>query len=123
VIELSPRGVRFVFDASTRRSTCAGPRKGRTSCCRPVHRAASLLKCQMLGAQQGAVGAEHLPAYLNEFVFRYNRRNARSVGLPFETLLRQAVQSKPSPYESVVRTFVGKHPPNTLPLCTTKGVI
>src|SRR5260221_47228 len=39
-----------------------------------VHRVASLLKRWLLGTHQGAVGAEHLDAYLNEFSFRFNRR-------------------------------------------------
>jgi transposase-like protein len=43
-----------------------------------VHRVASLSKRWLLGTHQGAVEDSHLPAYLNEFVFRFNRRTSRS---------------------------------------------
>ncbi len=33
-----------------------------------MHKVSSLLKRWLLGTHQGAVGTEHLPAYLNEFV-------------------------------------------------------
>jgi len=36
-----------------------------------VHRVASLCKRWLLGTHQGPVDAAHLPAYLNEFVFRF----------------------------------------------------
>ena len=39
-----------------------------------VHRVISLLKRWLLGTHQGAVGDEHLDYYLDEFVFRFNRR-------------------------------------------------
>jgi hypothetical protein len=42
-----------------------------------VHRALSLLKRLLLGTYQGAVRPKHLQAYLNEFVFRFNRRRVR----------------------------------------------
>ena len=45
-----------------------------------VHRVASLCKRWLLGTHQGSVDAAHLPAYLNEFVFRFNRRRAASRG-------------------------------------------
>jgi transposase-like protein len=48
-----------------------------------VHRIASLAKRWLLGTHQGAVDAAHLPSYLNEFVFRFNRRRSRSRGLLF----------------------------------------
>ena len=39
-----------------------------------VHRVASLCKRWLLGTHQGRVAPAHLPAYLNEFTFRFNRR-------------------------------------------------
>ena len=42
--------------------------------------AISLLKRWMLGTHQGAVSHEHLDYYLDEFVFRFNRRRSRSRG-------------------------------------------
>jgi transposase-like protein len=43
-----------------------------------VHRIASLAKRWLLGTHQGAVDAAHLPSYLDEFAFRFNRRHSRS---------------------------------------------
>ncbi len=48
-----------------------------------VHRIASLAKRWLLSTHQGAVHIEHLPGYLDEFCFRFNRRRSRSRGLVF----------------------------------------
>lgn len=60
-----------------------------------VHRVASLLKRWILGTHQGAVTAEHLQGYLEEFTFRFNRRTSLSRGLVFRRLLEQAVVTAP----------------------------
>src|SRR5690606_9933429 len=39
-----------------------------------VHRIASLAERWLLGTHQGSADEAHLPNYLNEFVFRFNRR-------------------------------------------------
>jgi transposase-like protein len=57
-----------------------------------VHRVASLLKRWLLGTLQGAISKEHLPFYLDEFTFRFNRRTSRARGLLFYRLVEQAVQ-------------------------------
>ena len=67
-----------------------------------VHRVASLLKRWLLGTHQGAVSAEHLDYYLDEFTFRFNRRTSRSRGKLFYRLLQQAVQIAPTTYRSMV---------------------
>lgn len=69
-----------------------------------VHRVASLLKRWLLGTHQGAVGTEHLDAYLNEFAFRFNRRASRRRGLLFYRLLEQAVLTGPVAYRELVAT-------------------
>ena len=43
-----------------------------------VHRVVSLAKRWLLGTHQGSVEPAHLASYLNEFVFRFNRRRSRS---------------------------------------------
>ena len=58
-----------------------------------VHRVASLLKRWLLGTHQGAISNEHLPYYLDEFTFRFNRRTSRARGLLFYRLLEQAVRT------------------------------
>lgn len=67
-----------------------------------VHRVASLLKRWLLGTHQGAVSAEHLDYYLDEFTFRFNRRTSRSRGKLFYRLLQQSVEIAPTTYKSMV---------------------
>ena len=43
-----------------------------------VHRVAALIKRWLLGTHQGSAEATHLSSYMNEFVFRFNRRRSRS---------------------------------------------
>jgi transposase-like protein len=75
-----------------------------------VHRAISLMKRWMMGTHQGAVSAEHLDYYLDEFTFRFNRRTSRSRGKLFYRLLQQAVVVEPAPYRSLVKHVRGKKP-------------
>ncbi|MGJ7495104.1 IS1595 family transposase [Variovorax sp. RT4R15] len=70
-----------------------------------VHRVAALIKRWVLGTHQGAVQPAHLDAYLDEFVFRFNRRASRSRGLLFYRLLEQAVVTDPLTYRGVVDNF------------------
>lgn len=69
---------------------------------RGVHRIASLVKRWLLGTHQGAVENSHLPAYLNEFVFRFNRRNSRYRGLLFFRVLELAVIHEPVRYNDLI---------------------
>ena len=69
-----------------------------------VHRIASLLKRWLLGTHQGAVSAEYLDYYLDEFTFRFNRRTSKSRGKLFYRLLQQAVQITPTTYQSMTNT-------------------
>jgi transposase-like protein len=62
-----------------------------------VHRVAALLKRWLAGTMHYAVTPKHLDYYLDEFTFRFNRRNARSRGLLFYRLLEQAVVTDPHP--------------------------
>jgi transposase-like protein len=68
-----------------------------------VHRVAFLLKRWLLGTHQGAVKPVQLDYYLDEFVFRFNRRTSRSRGLLFYRLLEQAVITDPVTYGEVAR--------------------
>ena len=67
-----------------------------------VHKVSSLAKRWLLGTHQGAVDAAHLPAYLNEFVFRFNRRRSRSRGLVFYRVLELAVAHDPVRYRDLI---------------------
>ena len=67
-----------------------------------VHRIASLAKRWLLSTHQGAVHIEHLPGYLDEFCFRFNRRRSRSRGLVFYRVLQLAVGHDPVRYQQLV---------------------
>jgi transposase-like protein len=67
-----------------------------------VHRVASLLKRWLLGTHQGAVAHQHLPYYLDEFTFRFNRRKSKSRGKLFFRLMQQAVTTPPATYDALV---------------------
>ena len=60
-----------------------------------ANRVASLLQRWLLGTHQGAVAHSHLDYYLDEFVFRFNRRRSRSRGLLFYRLVEQALAISP----------------------------
>jgi|SRR3989344_3712405 len=62
-----------------------------------VNRVASLLKRWLLNTHQGGVQHTHLPYYLDEFVFRFNRRTSRSRGMLFYRLVQQALMVEPVP--------------------------
>jgi transposase-like protein len=68
-----------------------------------VHRVASLIKRWILGTHQGSVQPGHLDAYLDEYVFRFNRRTSRSRGMLFYRLLQQAVITDPVTYGDIVQ--------------------
>jgi transposase-like protein/ribosomal protein L37AE/L43A len=68
-----------------------------------VHRVASLLKRWLLGTHQGAVEPQHLPYYLDEFTFRFNRRTSQSRGKLFYRLMQQAVATEPITYAALVQ--------------------
>jgi transposase-like protein len=69
-----------------------------------VHRVASLAKRWLLGTHQGAVDDAHLASYLDEFVFRFNRRHSRSRGMVFYRVLELAVTHAPVRYEDLIAT-------------------
>jgi len=60
-----------------------------------VHRVFSNLKTWLAGTHHG-VGEQHLQHYLNEYVFRFNRRRAPMAA--FQSLLGFASQHEPTTY-------------------------
>jgi transposase-like protein len=67
-----------------------------------VHLVASHLDRWWLGTHHGAIRRRFLDFYLDEFVFRFNRRSSKARGLLFYRLLQQAVATEPVPYASLV---------------------
>jgi transposase-like protein len=80
-----------------------------------VHRVASLIKRWLLGTHQGSVEPAHLPSYMNEFVFRFNRRRSRSRGLLFYRVLELAIAHDPVRYRALVTNPQPKTTPPTPP--------
>jgi ISXO2-like transposase domain/Transposase zinc-ribbon domain len=77
-----------------------------------VHRVASLAKRWLLGTHQGSVDDGHLQSYLDEFVFRFNRRRSRSRGMVFYRVLELAVAHEPVRYRDLIlNPEPKKHPP------------
>jgi transposase-like protein len=78
-----------------------------------IHRVFSLLHRVLLGTYQGGVRRKHLPRYLAEFEFRFNRRTSNQRGLLFQRVLSCAVR-RAAPYHWEIVGRENAHTP--LPL-------
>ncbi len=67
-----------------------------------VHRVTSLLKRWIAGTLHHGISHDHLAYYLDEFTFRFSRRNSTRRGLLFYRLLDQAVHAEPLPFAELV---------------------
>ena len=67
-----------------------------------IHLVFGLAKRWLLGTHHGAVSTKHLQAYLDEYVFRFNRRTAKSISHRFARLIEQAVLTPPATYRAIV---------------------
>lgn len=67
-----------------------------------VHRVAALLQRWLLGTHHGAIQPKQLDYYLDEFVFRFNRRTSKSRGLLFYRLLQQSIATPPVTYKNII---------------------
>jgi transposase-like protein len=67
-----------------------------------VYLVVSLLKRWLLGIRQGAVQPKHLQGYLEEYTFRFNRKNSAQRGLLFYRLLGNAILIEPLTYRKLV---------------------
>jgi transposase-like protein len=65
-----------------------------------LHRAVSNLKSWLRGTHRG-VSSDHLQVYLDEFVFRFNRRGSPMAA--FQTLLGLGTLHSPTTYEEITR--------------------
>ncbi len=73
--------------------------------------ASSLVKRWVMGTLHGSVSPEHMQAYFDEWVFRFNRRNSRSRGLLFQRLLKQAVEGDALTYKELRKAGRTRPPP------------
>jgi transposase-like protein len=62
-----------------------------------AHLVSSLLKRWTAGTLHQRISPQHLPYYLDEFTFRFNRRRSRARGMLFYRLLQQAAGTDPHP--------------------------
>ena len=72
-----------------------------------IHLVFGLAKRWLLGTHHGAVSKKHLQAYLDEYVFRFNRRTANSISHRFARLVEQAVLTPPASYRDIVGQTAG----------------
>ena len=61
---------------------------------------------ERFGTHHGAVSKKHLPAYLDEYVFRFNRRTAKNLSHRFARVIQHAVLTPPTTYRDLVLTGV-----------------
>ncbi|MCA3210850.1 MAG: transposase, partial [Burkholderiales bacterium] len=83
---------------------------------------ASLAKRWILGTHQGAIDQAHLHEYLNEFVFRFNRRHSRSRGMVFYRVIELAVRHAPVRYADITAGHRPRKTPPTPPSSRGKPV-
>lgn len=67
-----------------------------------VHLVFGLVKRWLLGTHHGAVSAKYLQAYLGEYVFRFNRRHAKSPAHGFARVIQNAVRIPPATHRDIV---------------------
>jgi hypothetical protein len=68
-----------------------------------VHRIAALVKRWLLGTFHGRASDKQLQHYLDEFAFRFNRRNSALRGQLFYRLVQQCASRAPTPYAAMIR--------------------
>ena len=66
------------------------------------HLVSSLLKRWTAGTLHHRLSTQHMPYYLDEFTFRFNRRTSRARGMLFYRLLQQSVDTDPHPLKDLI---------------------
>ena len=96
------KGYNFLDDSSyTHHPIVASRTSDKDSVLPGVHLVASLVKRLILGTFQGRFGPEHLQSYLDEYVFRFNRRTSRNIGKKFMRMAQQITSSTKSTYKQI----------------------
>ena len=67
-----------------------------------VHMVDSLVKRWLNGTHQGNISPKHLPYYLDEFAFRFNRKMSTYRGKLFYRLIQQAVETSPVSLSEII---------------------
>jgi hypothetical protein len=66
-----------------------------------VHLIASLVKRLIRGTHQGRFEPKYLQNYLDEFVFRFNRRKSKYIGKKFMHIVQQVVKSSKIKWDQI----------------------
>jgi transposase-like protein/ribosomal protein L40E len=66
-----------------------------------VHLIASLVKRLIISTFQGRFDPGHLQSYLDEYVFRFNRRRSRNIGKKFMRIAQQVTASTKATYNQI----------------------
>jgi len=96
------KGYNFASKNYAHRTVIASKTDDKASVLPGVHRIASLVKRLMLGTFQGRFGPEHLQSYMDEYVFRFNRRTSRNIGKKFMRIAQQVTMSVKRIYKHIV---------------------
>ena len=67
-----------------------------------IHLVVSLFKRFMLGTHQGRFSEKHLHLFLDEFVFRFNRRKSANRGKVFYRLIDEGIVHQALPYWRII---------------------
>jgi transposase-like protein len=70
-----------------------------------AHLVSSLLKRWLIGTLHYSASDKHFAYYLDEYAFRFNRRNSTARGMLFYRLLQQAVATDPQPLAEITADF------------------
>jgi ISXO2-like transposase domain len=82
------------------------------------HMVSSLLKRGTTGPLHYRLSYQHMPYYLDEFTFRFNRRTSHSRGMMFYRVLQLAVGHDPVRYRDLVQHPRPRDPSPTPPGAT-----
>lgn len=75
-----------------------------------VHLIASLVKRMIIGTHQGRFDPHYLQNYLDEYVFRFNRRNSKSIGKKFMRIVQQVINSSKITFSQIVENANNQSP-------------
>jgi len=96
---LAKKGYRHEATPGTKNSW---PVEDRDAVMPGVHLVSSLLKRWTAGTLHYRISGKHLPYYLDEYTFRFNRRTSKARGMLFYRLLQQAVDTDPHPLTELI---------------------
>jgi hypothetical protein len=69
---------------------------------KPAPSRISMATCRLIqGTYQGRFESKYLQIYLDESVFRFNRKKSKSIGIKFMRIVQRAVKSAKATYEEI----------------------